>query len=101
MSADRKSLKQWFLSRKLNQKVKVIFALTLLSYFIILSVFYKFVIKANLYDYMEKANYDLLISIGNNLNNKIETMNILSQSIMGSKKIVNILSSEQGINHGE
>lgn len=91
-------IKTWFLSRKLNQKVRLIFAITILVYSIIIAMFFNFVIRLNIYDYIERANFDLLLSIGNNLNNELENLGVMSQAIMNSQEIVNYLHKSSGTN---
>lgn len=98
MTKIKNRFKAWFLSRKLNQKVKLIFSITILVYTIIIGLFFNFVIKLNIYDYIKRANYDLLLSIGNNLNNELENLGVMSQAIMNSQDIVNYLHSTSGTN---
>lgn len=92
------SIKNWFLSRKLKQKVRIIFAIAIFTYSAIIFMFFNFVFKFNIYDQIKSANYDLLLSIGNNLNNELENMGVMSQAIMNSQEVVNFLHGNCGKN---
>lgn len=87
-------IKDWFFSKNINQKVKLIFSVTILSYTIMIGIFIYFIIKCSINDRIKEANYDLLLSIGNNLNNELDTLGVMSQAIMNSQDIVNYLHSK-------
>lgn len=89
-------MKEWFLSRKLKQKVRVLFAVLLLVYILVFAVLYKMVLRVGLSEYIQETNQNVMHSIGNNLNTEIGTISTMSFLIMENTDVLHYLRGTDG-----
>lgn len=89
-------LKDWFLSRKLKQKVRILFAALLLIYVLAFAVLYKLVLQGSLLEYIKESNKNTMRSIGNNLNTEIDNITTISILIMENADIRTYLRGTGG-----
>ncbi|ROR31420.1 two-component system sensor histidine kinase YesM [Mobilisporobacter senegalensis] len=80
-------MKKWFLTQKLKDKVRYLF-LGIIGLYLVLFVFiYIFFIKRSMLNYTLESNYNTMISIGNNLNSELSTINSMSKLLTGNSNI--------------
>lgn len=80
-------IKNWFSSQKLKGKVRYLF-LGIIGLYITLFIFiYIFFIRKSMLDYTLESNYNTMISIGNNLNSEISTINSMSKLLTADSNI--------------
>lgn len=89
-------LKKWFLSRKLKQKVRILFSALLLVYFLVFAVLYNVVLRGSLSEYIKETNKNTLLSIGSNLNTEIDNISTLSILVMENTHILAYLRGTDG-----
>ena len=84
----------WFSSRKLKQKVSILFVVIMCAYFLMFFVVYNFVLKKNTQEYIDNTNMSLLYSIDNNMNGTINNINTLNKWIMNNQEVKDYLKSD-------
>jgi len=89
-------IKTWFISKKLKQKIRYLFAFIIVAYFLIFALIYEFVIKDSLQENIRKSNYNTLISIGNGLTGEFQNIGTMGRLIMSSQEVIDYLKSDQG-----
>lgn len=82
-----RKIKNWFLSQKLKQKVRYLFLGIIGLYLVLFAFIYIFFIKRNMLDYTLESNYNTMISIGNNLNSELDTINSMSKLLTADSNI--------------
>lgn len=89
-----KDFKLWFSSQLLKQKVRYLFLAIIAMYLILFVLISVFFFKENLMSYTLKNNEKTMISIGNNLNSELNTINSMSQLLMNNRDIITYLQRE-------
>lgn len=89
-------IKNWFLSKKLKQKIRYLFGFIIVAYFLIFAFIYIFIIKKNLQENIDKSNYNTLLSIGNGLNGEFQSISTMGRLIFNSQEVVDYLKSDAG-----
>lgn len=84
-------MKNWFSSRKLKQKVRYLFLGIIATYLVLFFTIYNVFIKRNIMEYILNSNYKTMISIGNNLNSELNTINSMSRLLMADRDITSYL----------
>ncbi|MDD3141752.1 MAG: hypothetical protein PHX08_22690 [Lachnospiraceae bacterium] len=92
----RTKIRNWFKTRKLKQKVRLLFASIIVAYFLVFVLIYNLVIKGSIHKYIEQSNYNTMVSIGNNLNGDFQTMNTMGQLIFNNQDVIKYLKSGEG-----
>jgi len=84
-------ISKWFNSKRLREKVRILFLLLVLTYITTICSVYYFFIKKNMLGYMLESNYNTMVSIGNNLNVELEAVGTMSQLIMTDSSVIKFL----------
>ena len=92
----RTKIRNWFKTRKLKQKVRLLFASIIVAYFLVFVLIYNLVIKGSIHKYIEQSNCNTMVSIGNNLNGDFQTMNTMGQLIFNNQDVIKYLKSGEG-----
>lgn len=93
-----RKIKKWFSQQKLKQKVRYLFLVIIGLYLILFAFIYIFFIKRSMLDYTLESNYNTMISIGNNLNSELDTINSMSKLLSGNSNISAYLSKDKPSN---
>lgn len=88
--------KNWFSNRKLQQKMQIIFIVIIVIFVGLILILYQFVIRTNLKQYAIQNNKETMMSIGSNLQAKIDSTNTLSKQIMINSILMNYLNAQDG-----
>jgi len=86
----------WFSSRKLKQKVSILFVVIMCAYFLMVLAVYQFILKKNTQAYIDDTNMSLLYSMSSNADSVIKNMNTVSKWIMNSQDVRDYLKSDSG-----
>ncbi|MGB8453377.1 MAG: histidine kinase [Anaerocolumna sp.] len=89
-----RSIKGWFSSRKLKQKVRYLFLTIIGGYLILFTIIFMVFIKKYMMDYTLDSNYNTMVSIGNNLNSELNTISSMSQLMMADSNISDYLKGD-------
>lgn len=92
----RDHCKNWFSGRKLKEKINILFIAVFLTFAALILTLYQFIIRSNFKNYAVQNNKDTLVSIGSNLQAKIDATNILSKQIMIDSIILDYLNAPDG-----
>lgn len=88
-------VKRWYNDQTLNKKVKYLFLFIIGLYVLVFIGIYVFFVQKSLVDYTKQSNMNTMISIGNNLNAEIESIDNMSQLMMTDGDVVAFLKTNQ------
>ncbi|NDL68578.1 cache domain-containing sensor histidine kinase [Anaerotalea alkaliphila] len=86
--------RRWFASRKLKEKVRILFLGVITLYVLLFFFLYSFLIQKNMLEYALESNRSTMAAIGKNLEVELETTSAMSQLIMRNRDVVEYLKKD-------